>query len=110
MFNSGNPVSVKAVTNQESVNEAIVSLDGGKHAGPIQGGENTFFVQVVELTPGVKITLPQAQIKIEQILQTTQFEKHALRFRLGLLKRGSYSDPAEMGNKLLEIATARYDQ
>ena len=110
MFNSGNPVAGQAVTNQDSVNQAIAPLDSGEHAGPIQADSKVFFVQVIERTEGVKIDLADAQIKIEQILRTTQFEKHALRFRLGLLKRGSYSDPAEMGNKLLEIATTRYDQ
>ncbi|MBX2850593.1 MAG: peptidyl-prolyl cis-trans isomerase [Phycisphaeraceae bacterium] len=110
LFNSGNPVSGTDVTNQDAVNAALVPLKSDQHAGPIQAESKTFFVQVVERIGGVKITLAQAQIGIEQKLQAAQFEKHALRFRLGLFKRGSYSDPAEMGNKLLEIATARYDQ
>lgn len=110
IFNSGNPVPGDKVIGLEPVNDALIKLDSGEHAGPIAVGEARFFVQIVERTPGVKITLPQAQIKIEKILRTTQFEKHALRFRLDLLKRGSYSDPAEMGNKLLDIAFARYDQ
>lgn len=110
MFNSGNPVAGNAVTNQEPVNDAILSLKSGEHAGPIQADSKTFFVQVVERTEGMKIALADAQIDIEQKLRATQFETYALRFRLDLLKRGSYSDPAEMGNKLLEIAMARYDQ
>ncbi|MFK7789673.1 MAG: peptidyl-prolyl cis-trans isomerase [Phycisphaeraceae bacterium] len=110
VFNSGNPIPGDQVIGLKPVNEALIKLEGGKHAGPIIVGEATFFVQVVERTPGVKITLAEAQIKIEQILRSTQFEKHALRFRMELLKRGSYSNPAEMGKKLLEIAFARYDQ
>ena len=110
MFNSGNPVAGKAVTNQKPVNAALEPLKKGEYAGPIEADEKTFFVQVVDLIEGKNIPLTDAQIDIEQKLRAAQFEKHALRFRLDLLKRGSYSDPAEMGNKLLEIATARYDQ
>lgn len=110
VFNSGNPVPGKKVIGLEPVNEALLQLSSGQHAGPIQVGEGIFFVQVVELIPGEKIDLPDAQIQIEQVLRSVQFEKHALRFRLDLLKRGSYSDPNEMGNKLVDIAYARYDQ
>lgn len=110
LFNSGNPVPGEKVIGLTPVNDALMKLDCGEHAGPITVGEATFFVQVVECTPGANITLADAQIRIEQILHSTQFEKHALRFRMDLLRRGSYSDPAQMGNKLLEIAFARYDQ
>ncbi len=110
VFNNGNPIPGDKVIGLEPVNAALIKLASGKHAGPITVGDATFFVQVVQRTPGVKIELAEAQIKIEQILRSTQFEKYALRFRLDLLKRGSYSDPAEMGNKLLDIAYARYDQ
>lgn len=110
MFNSGNPVASNQVINQDAVNAALLPLESGEHAGPIQADSKTFFVQVVERTEGVKIDLADAQIDIEQKLRAAQFETYALRFRLDLLKRGSYSDPAEMGNKLLEIAMARYDQ
>ena len=110
IFNSGNPVPGDEVIGLKPVNDALIKLESKEHAGPITIGEATFFVQVVERTPGVQITLPQAQIKIEQTLRASQFEKHALRFRMDLLKRGSYSDPAEMGNKLLDIAFSRYDK
>lgn len=110
IFNSGNPIPGDKVIGLEPVNDALIKLQPGKHAGPVTVAEAIFFVQVVERTEGVKIELADAQIKIEQTLRSIQFEKHALRFRLDLLKRGSYSDPAEMGNKLLNIATARYDK
>jgi hypothetical protein len=110
IFNSGSAVPGKKVIGIEPVNDALLKLKAGQHAGPILAGENRFYVQVVELIEGQTIDVADAQIKIEAILRSTQFEKHALRFRLDLLKRGSYSDPAEMGNKLLEIARARYDR
>lgn len=110
VFNSGNPIPGDQVIGLKPVNDALIELEGGKHTGPITVGEAIFFVQVVERTPGVQITLADAQIKIEEVLRSMQFEKHALRFRMELLRRGSYSDPAEMGSKLLEIASARYDQ
>lgn len=110
IFRGGNAVQGDEVINQAPVNEALLPLQSGEHAGPIESGGKTFFVQVVEFTPGVRIELAEAQIKIEQILRSTQFERQALRFRMDLLRRGSYSDPIEMRNKLLEIAYARYDQ
>jgi hypothetical protein len=110
IFNSGNAIPGDKVIGVEQVNEALIKLKSGEHAGPITTGDATFFVQVVERTPGVEISLADAQIDIEQKLRAAQFEKYALRFRMDLLKRGSYSDPTEMGNKLLEIAYARYDR
>lgn len=110
IFNSGNPVPGDQVIGLKPINDALLELKSGEHAGPISVGKGIFFVQVVKRTAGVKIELADAQIKIEQTLRSVQFEKHALRFRLDLLKRGSYSDPAEMGNKLLAIATSRYDK
>ena len=110
LFNSGDPVPGNKVIGIEPVNKALLTLKAGGYAGPINAGENRFYVQLVELTPGLQITLAEAQIQIEQILRSTQFEKHALNFRIDLLKRGSYSDPSEMGQKLLDIAFARYDR
>lgn len=109
-YQGGTAIPGDTVINQPPVNEALLPLKTGEHVGPVASGGNTFFVEIVERIDGVKIALPQAQIKIEQTLRSIQFEKHALRFRLDLLKRGSYSDPAKMGQKLLDIATARYDQ
>lgn len=110
IFNNGDPIPGEKVIGLAPVNKALLKLDAKQHAGPIPAGDSTFFVQVVELEPGVEIPLADAQIQIEQILRSTQFERHALRFRMDLLKRGSYSEPSEMGSKLVEIAYARYDQ
>lgn len=110
LYQGGIAIPGKTVINQEPVNDALLPLAAGEYAGPIVSGKNTFFVEIIELTEGVKISLADAQIKIEQILRSTQFEDQALRFRLNLLKRGSYSDPAQMGKKLLDIAAARYDK
>ncbi|MEO0474507.1 MAG: peptidyl-prolyl cis-trans isomerase [Planctomycetota bacterium] len=110
VYNSGNPTPGNKVLSDEACNKALLKLDTGEFAGPIVSGQRIFFVQVVELTQGAQITLPQAQLEIEQKLRASQFERQALRFRMDLLRRGSYSDPAEMGNKLLDIAYARYDQ
>lgn len=109
-FNSGNAVSGDTVIGLQPVNDALLDLESGEYAGPVRVGDNTFFVQVVERTDGSKIDLADAQIQIEQALRSIQFEKQALRFRMDLLRRGSYSDPAQMGSKLLEIASARYDK
>ena len=110
IFNNGKPNPGNNVLSDKTVNDALLKLNNGEHAGPIESGSRVFFVQVVELIPGHGTSLPEAQIGIEQLLRTSQFEKQALRFRLGLLKRGSYSNPSEMGDKLLAIAQSRYDQ
>ena len=110
IFNGGEPIPGEKVIGIAPVNEALLPLEAGQHAGPILAGENRFFVQVVSFEPGVSVSLAEAQIVIEKTLRSAQFEKHALRFRMDLLKRGSYSDPKEMGNKLVEIAYGRYDQ
>lgn len=110
LFNSGNPIPGDEVIGIDAVNEALLPLESGEYAGPITVSQGTFFVQIVERTAGVQITLAEAQIEIEKILRSLQFERQALRFRMDLLKRGSYSDPVDMGLKLLEIAYARYDQ
>lgn len=109
-YRAGDAIPGDKPTNQEPINAAILPLQSGEYAGPIVVGDKTFFVEVVKRTEGVKVELADAQIQIEQTLRSLQFEKHALRFRLDLLKRGSYSDPGQMGSKLLDIASARYDQ
>lgn len=110
MYQGGVAIAGNTMINQKPVNDALLPLEVGEHAGPIVSGKDTFFVEIVERTEGVKLTLADVQINIESILRSKQFEKHALRFRIDLLKRGSYSDPAEMGQKLLDIAFARYDR
>lgn len=109
-FNGGELLAGDHVYGIKPVNDALIELEEGKHAGPIVAGSHHYFVQVMRFEPGVTISLSEAQLKIEQQLRAMQFEKHALRFRLDLLQRGSYTDPTEMGAKLLEIAYARYDQ
>ncbi|MEM9346929.1 MAG: peptidylprolyl isomerase [Planctomycetota bacterium] len=109
-YQSGKAIPGNQVIRYQKVNDALIKLKSGEHTGPIVEGGKSYFVQVVELTPGVQIELADAQIKIGQVLRSTQFEREALRFRMDLLKRGSYSDPNEMGQKLLDIAFARYDQ
>lgn len=110
VFNGGNAVSGDIVIGLKPINDALLELESGQHAGPIRVSNNVFFVQVVQHTNGVKIELADVQIQIEQALRSIQFEKQALRFRMDLLRRGSYSDPGQMGSKLLDIASARYDK
>lgn len=110
VFNSGDPLPGEKVHTIEPVNAALMPLDDGQQAGPVIAGEHYYFVQMIDFQPGIKIPLNEAQISIEESLKAAQFEKHALRFRMDLLKRGSYTKEEDMGAKLLEIAFARYDQ
>ncbi len=110
IVNGGSPLVGDKAINPAPVNDALMQLKEDEYAGPVLAGDHQYFVQLVEFQAGVKVPLADAQLKIEEQLRAAQFEKHALRFRLDLLERGSYTDPMEMGEKLLEIAYARYDQ
>lgn len=110
LFNDGEPLPGDYIYGIKPVNEALLPLDEGEYAGPILAGDNSYFVQVVSYEPGEKFDLADKQIEIEQVLRALQFEKHARRLRNDMLKRGSYTDPHEMGLKLLEIAYTRYDR
>ena len=110
IFNSGKPIAKEKVISIDPVNDALIPLKSGEHAGPITAPQGIFFVQIVELTPGVKKQLRDVQNRIEMTLRAEQIKIHEGRFYRDLFKRGSYSDPREMGKKLLEIAQARYDQ
>jgi len=109
-LNGGEPVQGKVAISIGPVNDALLLLEAGQHAGPITAGKNEYFVQVVQFTPGVEVPLSDVQLEIETRLRAEQFERHALRFRLDLLKRGNFSDIDQMSSKLLEIARARYDR
>ncbi|MFN3165729.1 MAG: peptidyl-prolyl cis-trans isomerase [Phycisphaeraceae bacterium] len=110
LFNQGEPLAGERVYGIEPVNDALIKLQQGEHAGPILAGEHQYFVQLVELIPGENRTLqdPEVQFEIRRILELRQFEKHANRFTADLVARGSYTDETEMKVKLLEIAYARY--
>lgn len=110
IFNNGEPLPGDKVYGIEPVNDAIMQLDVDEHTGPITAGTNFFFAQLVSYEPGVKRKLSDVQLEIEETLRALEFERQVLRFRMGLFKRGSYTDPEAMGAKLLDIAYARYDQ
>lgn len=109
-FNSGEPLPGDTVYGIEPVNDALIQLKEGQHAGPIPAGDHFYFVQLTAFTPGKTIPLREAQLEIEETLRALAFEREVLRFRMDLLERGSYTDPEAMGEKLLDIATSRYDR
>ncbi len=110
LFNNGELLAGDSVYGIKPVNDALIELKKGGHAGPIVAGEHQYFVELIDFEPGVTVPLSEAQLNIEDKLRGLQFEKHSLRFRMDLLQRGSYTDAAEMSQKLLEIAYARYDR
>lgn len=109
-FNNGEPLPGDKVYGIEPVNDALLELEAGQHAGPIPAGDHHYFVQLTAYTPGKTVPLREAQLEIEETLRALAFEREVLRFRMDLLERGSYTDPEAMGQKLLDIAAARYDR
>jgi len=109
-FNNGEPLPGDTVYGIAPVNDALIQLKEGQHAGPIPAGDHFYFVQLTAFTPGKTIPLREAQLEIEETLRALAFEREVLRFRMDLLKRGSYTDPEAMGEKLLDIAASRYDR
>lgn len=110
MFNGGKPVPGDKIIKYQSVNDAILKLEKGAHAGPFEVEGLQYFVELVQYEPGVTVPLTEAQLQIKNTLRAVQFERYARRLRTEIFKRGSFSDPEEMGAKLLEIARARYDR
>lgn len=110
VFNNGEPLPGDKIYGIEPVNKALLELEAGQHAGPILAGKHYYFTELISYTPGVNVALRDVQIEIEEALRALEFERQNIRFRLNLLKRGSYTDPETMGQKLLEIAVSRYDQ
>ena len=110
LFSNGQALAGDNVYGVKPVNDALIQLEQGQHAGPILAGKHHYFVQLVELMPGIHRTLqePDVQFQIRKTLEDLQFKKHADRFIADLLERGSYTPESEMGAKLLEIAYARY--
>ncbi|MGB0768939.1 MAG: peptidyl-prolyl cis-trans isomerase [Phycisphaeraceae bacterium] len=110
IFSGGDKIPGDMIIGLTPVNDAILTLKEGQHAGPVAARDQQFYVQVVAFEPGQTVPLTDAQIAIEETLRAQQFEKHALRFRMDLMQRGSFSDPADMSRKLVEIALSRYDR
>lgn len=110
LFSGGESLPGDNIYGVAPVNDALLKLEEGEHSGAILAGKNYYFVEVVKFTQGNIITLNEAQLKIEQQLRALQFETHVRSFRMDLLDRGSYTPLSEMGEKLIEIAYARYDK
>ena len=94
----------------EPLNEAMLPLQTGEHAGPVTVGESVFFIQVAEFLPGASISLADAQVDIEQILFNQQRTQLLNRFRMEQLRSGNYTDLTQMSLTLIEIASTRYDR
>jgi len=108
-FNSGEPIEGDQVFGIEPVNDAILALDAGEHAGPIIEGDRHFFVWVESYEPGTRVELRDVQFELEQTLQLEQWDALFRKFREDLWTGGGYTDPIQMTEKLLDIAIARYD-
>lgn len=108
-FNSGEALSGEDVFTVPEVNAAILELEAGAHAGPVESEGRHFFVQLESYEPGVVVALRDVQVELEQRLRLEQWDVLFRRFRQGLLEQGGFTDPMQMADKLLDIAIARYD-
>ena len=108
-FNGGEPVTGDEVFGIAQVNDAILALAQGEHAGPIVSGDRHFFVMVQAFEPAEEVHLRDLQVQIEQQLRLEQWDALFRGFREGLWDDGGYTDPVQMTQKLVDIAITRYD-
>ena len=89
-------------------NAALADLEPGEWAGPLSGGRYPFFVCLVDVEQPPQQTLVEAQADIQRRLSEQQFLNLRARFLQRLEAEGSFDDPEEMVDRLVDVATARY--
>lgn len=92
----------------DAVNEAILPLEEGQYAGPIELAADHWFVCVETIEHPPRISLMDAQSRIEQQLRFQQVLVLQQEYHQKLLEEGSYNPPQEMADALLRIAVNRY--
>jgi len=109
-FQSGlmEDVQGKEVFGYEALNEAMLALGEGEHAGPIEAGDAHWFVRVAKLDRPEGQPLKQVQRDIENTLRARQFRRLQEQYRQTLYERGSYNPIDQMTRALVQIAVSRY--
>ena len=96
------------VFGYDALNDAMLELDEGEHAGPIAIGGQYWFVKVVKLDQPEGKPLKEVQRQIESALRAQQFRRLQEEYRRTLYERGSYNPIDQMTAALVQIAVSRY--
>ncbi len=90
------------------LNDAMLELQEGEHAGPVRMGGAYWYVFVEQLDAPEHRTLQQAQIEIENKLRNRQYQVLSEKYRADLFRFGSYNSLEQMIDELVDIAMNRY--
>jgi parvulin-like peptidyl-prolyl isomerase len=95
---------------EKPLNDALLRLEAGDYAGPIEHQGDFWFVYVEELQNPEGQSLREVQLEIRQQLRNERFRKLSRDYRQRLLEEGSYVSVEQMTENLLDIAMARYSR
>lgn len=90
------------------VNEAVLSLEAGAVSEPIEVDGAWWVVHVERIVDPPKVSLVEAQPRIERALKEARFQAASNRLRREFFQTGSYTPVNQMGTTLMRIAAARY--
>lgn len=94
----------------DAVNQAVMRLDAGEWAGPIDAGEgDAWFVKVDEVQRAQVVPLKEAQRELDRRLREQQFRELTMKYREEVTGRGSYTDIETMVQAVLAVAASRYE-
>ena len=102
------PVSGPNPFSDESLNEAILALEEGQHAGPTQVGNAFIFARLEDYQKPESTPLEDVQLDIEERLRQQQYRQLSADYRRRLFEEGSYNSLQRMTEELVAIAKSRY--
>jgi hypothetical protein len=83
-------------------------LSEGEHSQPFSYNDAWWIMRVEDVTEPQNVSLPEAQLEIEQKLRAAQYSALEGQLRQELIRTGSFNPVDEMARDLLEIAMNRY--
>lgn len=90
------------------VNEILGELSEGEAGGPIEVGEQHWIVVIDRLDQSDRVSLKEAQLRIEDLLRKQQFQIRVDRYKDELFEKGSYNPMEEMTESMMYIILGRY--
>lgn len=98
----------EAVFDNPALNDALLKLQKGQHAGPVAVGQSHVFVYLEDIVTSEHRPLRDVQLDIERKLREDQYRLLSAQERQRLLQEGNYNPLDQMVDQLVRIATARY--
>lgn len=102
------PVVGEKVYENPELNNALLSLKVGQHAGPVPVGRGLGFLYLEKLEQPPQESLREAQLRIERLLREERYRELSAQYRRRLFQEGSYNDIDQMAADLTEVAIARF--